>query len=384
MQQYHHSAHNDNEFNNLKSLYFLFLLFFLYSFMGTSYAAESDPPVLNAISVDKTVVDVSNGSQTVTFSIDVFDDSEIDWALSYIMIRSTTGVLKWINGSQSNIISVPFDTSDPSGIYEILQLRIFDIHGNQATYSSSDLLNFGLPSLISVSSEIESDPPVLNAISVDKTVVDVSNGSQTVTFSIDVFDDSEIDWALSYIMIRSTTGVLKWINGSQSNIISVPFDTSDPSGIYEILQLRIFDIHGNQATYSSSDLLNFGLPSLISVSSEIESDFDFDNNGTLDALTDGLLLLRYAFGLRGDNLTNAAIGLGSSLTPEEVATNVEQAASLADIDNSGTLDALTDGLIFLRYAFGLRGDNLLSGAISSDATRTLATDIEAYIESHMP
>lgn len=230
----------------------------------------------------------------------------------------------------------------------------------------------------------ESDPPVLNAISVDKTVVDVSNGSQTVTFSIDVFDDSEIDWALSYIMIRSTTGVLKWINGSQSNIISVPFDTSDPSGIYEILQLRIFDIHGNQATYSSSDLLNFGLPSLISVSSEIESDFDFDNNGTLDALTDGLLLLRYAFGLRGDNLTNAAIGLGSSLTPEEVATNVEQAASLADIDNSGTLDALTDGLIFLRYAFGLRGDNLLSGAISSDATRTLATDIEAYIESHMP
>ena len=63
---------------------------------------------------------------------------------------------------------------------------------------------------------------------------------------------------------------------------------------------------------------------------------------------------------------------------------MEQAASLADIDNSGTLDALTDGLIFLRYAFGLRGDNLLSGAISSDATRTLATDIEAYIESHMP
>jgi hypothetical protein len=115
-----------------------------------------------------------------------------------------------------------------------------------------------------------------------------------------------------------------------------------------------------------------------------DATMDYDGNNYVDALTDGLLLLRYAFGLRGDNLTNAAIGSGSSLTSEEVATNVEQAASVADIDNSGTLDALTDGLILLRYAFGLRGDNLVSGAISSDATRTLATDIEAYIESYMP
>lgn len=112
--------------------------------------------------------------------------------------------------------------------------------------------------------------------------------------------------------------------------------------------------------------------------------WDMDLDGSVDALTDGLLLLRYAFGLRGDNLTNAAIGSGSSLTSEEVAINVEQAASLADIDSSGTLDALTDGLILLRYAFGLRGDNLVSGVISLNATRTLTADIEAYIESHMP
>jgi hypothetical protein len=149
--------------------------------------------------------------------------------------------------------------------------------------------------------------------------------------------------------------------------------------------MMLFDNVSNTSSYSTSDLLDFGLPSHIEVIGEnSEFNFDFDKDGTLDALTDGLLLLRYAFGLRGDNQTNAAIGSGSSLTSEEVATNVEQAASLADIDNSGTLDALTDGLILLRYAFGLRGDYLVSGAISSDATRTLATDIEAYIESHMP
>ena len=271
MQQYH-SAHNDNEFNNLKSLYFLFLLFFFYSFMGTSYAAESDPPVLNAISVDKTFIDVSSGPQTVTFTTDTYDASGIDWDLSAVRL---------------NII-----------------------------------------------------------------------GPKVISFST---------------------------NSNNPGEFSYTFNSNDPIGIYEITFLNLVDNVGATSYIGQSTLSSLGLPAYIEVvGGNIKFDYDFDKNGTIDALTDGLLLLRYAFGLRSDNLTNAAIGSGSSLTSEEVATNVEQAASLADIDNSGTLDALTDGLIFLRYAFGLRGDSLLSGAISSDANRTSAADIEAYIESHMP
>jgi hypothetical protein len=55
-----------------------------------------------------------------------------------------------------------------------------------------------------------------------------------------------------------------------------------------------------------------------------------------------------------------------------------------DIDQSGSVDALSDGLILLRYFFGLREDSLISGVISPNANRTSASDIEAYIESHMP
>lgn len=111
---------------------------------------------------------------------------------------------------------------------------------------------------------------------------------------------------------------------------------------------------------------------------------DFDNSGNLDALTDGLLLIRYSFGLRGENLTKSAISSESTLTLEEVEANVEQAASTADIDSNNSLDALTDGLLFLRYAFGLRGDILVNNAVASDATRTSAEEIEAYIESLIP
>ena len=112
--------------------------------------------------------------------------------------------------------------------------------------------------------------------------------------------------------------------------------------------------------------------------------WDIDINGEMDALTDTLLLLRYAFGVRGQNLINGAISNNSTITNSEVEANIFQAQEILDIDNNGNVDALTDCLLLLRYAFGLRGENLIEGAIAIDATRTSATGIEAYIESHMP
>jgi hypothetical protein len=58
--------------------------------------------------------------------------------------------------------------------------------------------------------------------------------------------------------------------------------------------------------------------------------------------------------------------------------------SALDLDQNGSFDALTDALILLRYAFGLRDENLISGAVASDATRTSASEIEAHIQSLLP
>jgi hypothetical protein len=113
--------------------------------------------------------------------------------------------------------------------------------------------------------------------------------------------------------------------------------------------------------------------------------WDFDNDGNADALTDGLLLLRYTFGLAGDSLVNSAISAGSELTATEVEANVAAAStSFADIDGNGNVDALTDGLMLLRYLFGLTGDSLINSAVAGDATRSTSADIEAYIISLMP
>ena len=56
----------------------------------------------------------------------------------------------------------------------------------------------------------------------------------------------------------------------------------------------------------------------------------------------------------------------------------------ADVDGNGTQDALTDGLLILRYSFGLTGDSLISGVVAEDATRKTAEEIEAYLATLMP
>ena len=55
-----------------------------------------------------------------------------------------------------------------------------------------------------------------------------------------------------------------------------------------------------------------------------------------------------------------------------------------DIDADGEFNALTDGLLLLRYLFGLRDDSLTNGAVGADATRSSNEDIQNYLESHMP
>jgi hypothetical protein len=111
---------------------------------------------------------------------------------------------------------------------------------------------------------------------------------------------------------------------------------------------------------------------------------DVDGNDAFDALTDGLLAIRYLFGITGPALTNGAIGSGATrTTPAAVLAQLDVIRPLLDVDGNGTPDALTDGLLIIRYLFGLRGASLIAGAVAPDATLTTAPQIEAYIDSLM-
>ncbi|MDA7760713.1 Ig-like domain-containing protein, partial [bacterium] len=108
--------------------------------------------------------------------------------------------------------------------------------------------------------------------------------------------------------------------------------------------------------------------------------WDVDKNSEMDALSDGLLILRYSFGLTNESLTDGAIASSSPLSTSEVITSVTETMAIADVDGNGEVDALTDGLLVLRYLFELRGEALIGGVIANNATRTTIASIEAYLD----
>ena len=111
---------------------------------------------------------------------------------------------------------------------------------------------------------------------------------------------------------------------------------------------------------------------------------DVDANGSYDALTDGLLVLRYLYGLTATTLTNGAIGAGAQrASSSQIIPYLNGIRSRLDADGNGQSDARTDGILIMRYLFGLRGGPLTANALGPGATRT-SGDIEVYVQSLMP
>jgi predicted outer membrane repeat protein len=83
--------------------------------------------------------------------------------------------------------------------------------------------------------------------------------------------------------------------------------------------------------------------------------------------------------------TGSALGGTATRTdPAAIATYLDGIRASLDVDGNGAADALTDGLLILRYMFGLRGSSLVNGAVDPLGTRKTAQKIEAYIPLLMP
>ena len=161
---------------------------------------------------------------------------------------------------------------------------------------------------------------------------------------------------------------------------------SDSDGMPDPWEIR-YGLDPNDASDATSDQDNDGVSALGEfLAGTIPSgSIDLDGNGEYDALTDGLLLLRGMFGLDGSALVTGTIAPDATYTDSvDIQSRIATLGDLADIDGNGEIDALTDGLLTLRYLFGLQGDTLINGVVAGDATRKTAEEIEAHLETLMP
>lgn len=159
--------------------------------------------------------------------------------------------------------------------------------------------------------------------------------------------------------------------------------TSDLPGLYEACTLSApragtwYAVYGYKA----------GLGGEVQISAAVYAAhcrLDLDDDGRLDALTDGLLALRHLAGRSGSDLTDSVLAPGAARTAAgDIAAYLDSPAcvSALDLDGDGARLPETDGRIILRWLFGFRGAVLVDGAIAPTATRTDPATIAAALDA---
>ncbi|WP_395707308.1 transglutaminase domain-containing protein [Casimicrobium huifangae] len=112
---------------------------------------------------------------------------------------------------------------------------------------------------------------------------------------------------------------------------------------------------------------------------------DIDGDGAVLATTDGLLILRNLLQLGGNALVNGAYNPNSTygnLNDITTRLGVLNSNSWLDLDGNGTRDATTDGLLLLRALSGFTGNAVTNNALGAEPrTRNDWAAIRSYLNT---
>lgn len=124
----------------------------------------------------------------------------------------------------------------------------------------------------------------------------------------------------------------------------------------------------------------------VTVAPSVTYNLDADGNGTADALSDGILIIRYLFDQTGEWNYSDALGSGAARTTRQDIKDFLDGGrtTVLDVDGNGAPDALSDGILILRYLFDPPGLWNYSDALGSGATRTTRETIKAHLDQYNP
>ena len=335
-----------------------------------SFKVPPDYEVKSSYSATVTASDGANqATQDITVSVTDLDDT----APVFTSLPSFS-----IEENQTAVGTVTATDADSSNIS-------FTVSGTELGITSAGILSF------KVAPDYESKSSYFATV----TASDGTNQStQVITVSVTDIDDTAPVITSSAIFIvpenRVTIGTVKATDADSSNISFTVSGTEldiTSAGVLSFVSAPDREIKSSySAIVTASDGANESSQNIsvtVTEASDIDnptSSIDIDGNNKFDALTDGLLLLRSMFGISGDSLIQGVIADDATfVTPLDIQDRIQSIGSELDIDNNGSVDALTDGLLILRYLFELRGEILLNGVVANNAARSSAAEIESYL-----
>ncbi len=88
---------------------------------------------------------------------------------------------------------------------------------------------------------------------------------------------------------------------------------------------------------------------------------DIDGDGDVRPDTDGRAILLFAFGYRNASLYQNCLGVNSTRDAEAALAYLNRYRQHFDVNGDGHLDALTDGILLVRHSAGMTGNDLVQG-----------------------
>jgi chitodextrinase len=254
---------------------------------GARAQHDTSLPIPQSLTLAPSTVNVAGGPQTVGYTIRVTDDLSGVSQVS-LFFYSPSGA-QWYDSCVTALSRVSGDALDgtytstfvfpqfaEAGTYH-LSAYVWDAAGNQGSYSEEALTDLGLPTTIEVISDPEDVAlPQPQSLVLSATTVDVSNGPQTVGYTIQVTDNPSGVSQVS-LFFYSPSGA-QWYDSCVTALSRVSGDALDgtyagtfvfpqyaEAGTYH-LSAYVWDAAGNQGSYSEEALTDLGLPTTIQVS----------------------------------------------------------------------------------------------------------------------
>ncbi len=246
---------------------------------------------------------------------------------------------------------------------------------------------------------LEVGDPLIN---LGATGFDAEDGD--ITANIDFIqtlasDDSGADYLQTYTLSDSdgnSSSVIRQVmldrdtdgDGVSDSTDHFPLDNlysvdSDSDGLPDLWEAQ-YGLDLNDPSDASSDQDADGITAILEFTAGTVpiASLDVDGNGQYDGLTDGMLLLRYMFGFTDDQLISGAVAADALYNSASVIeARIKSLGDRIDVDGNNQVNALTDGLLILRYLLDFHEDALIKNALPENATRVKSADIEAYLET---
>ncbi len=374
---------------------------------GISVAIAGDTVVVGANLEDSNATGV-NGDQTVnsgtsTGAAYVFTRNGSNWSQQAYLKASNTGagdhfgssvaiagdtVVVGANGEDSNTTGIDGDQMDNSANFAGAAY-VFNRSGSdwsQQAYLKAS--NTGIGQKFGRSVAVSDDTVVVGAYLENSNATGI-NGNQTDTSGQHAGAAS----GAGYVFTRSGStwsqqAYIKASNTDESDQFGWSVAIADDTIVFGAL-LEDSNATGIDGNTSDNTVSAAGAVYVFNLAPSItaECTLDTDGNVSADALTDGLLFIRYLFGIRGTSLIDDSVASDCSYcSVAELEPILEQcgATGTSDIDDNGEVDALTDGLLIIRYLFGIRGDSLIEDSVAADCNRCTMLEIETYLQGLMP